>query len=106
MKHQDLEQLRRRLPRHPNIMSKDRYLNAAVLIPLIELDQEFCFLFQKRAAHIRQGGEVSFPGGEYEPDNDLGCREAALREAEEELGISRDKIHIQGRLDTFISPRG
>ncbi|WP_027371071.1 NUDIX hydrolase [Desulfovermiculus halophilus] len=106
MKHQDLEQLRSRLPRHPNIMGKSRYLNAAVLIPLIEVNREYSFLFQKRAAHIRQGGEVSFPGGEFEPENDQSCREAALREAEEELGISRDRIHILGRLDKFISARG
>lgn len=106
MNRQDLEQLRRRLPRHPNIMGKSRYLNAAVLIPLIEKNNEFQFLFQKRAAHIRQGGEVSFPGGEFEPQNDFSCQEAALREAEEELGISREKIHIHGRLDTFVSARG
>ena len=106
MNRQDLEQLRRRLPRHPNIMGKSRYLNAAVLIPLIEKNNEFQFLFQKRAAHIRQGGEISFPGGEFEPDNDHSCQETALREAEEELGISRDKIHIHGRLDTFVSARG
>ncbi|MBS3780589.1 MAG: NUDIX domain-containing protein [Desulfovermiculus sp.] len=106
MNRQDLEQLRRHLPRHPNIMGKSRYLNAAVLIPLIEKKNEFQFLFQKRAAHIRQGGEVSFPGGEFEPQNDHSCQEAALREAEEELGISREKIHIHGRLDTFVSARG
>ncbi len=106
MKHQDLELLRTRLPHHPNIMGKSRYLNAAVLIPLIEQENEFYFLFQKRAAHIRQGGEVSFPGGEFEPENDESCREAALREAVEEIGISRDKIHIQGRLDTLVSARG
>ena len=106
MNRQDLEQLRRRLPRHPNIMGKSRYLNAAVLIPLIEKNNEFQFLFQKRAAHIRQGGEVSFPGGEFEPQNDHSCQETALREAEEELGISREKIHIHGRLDTFVSARG
>ena len=106
MKRPDLEQLRSRLPRHPNIMGKSRYLNAAVLIPLIEKEHEFYFLFQKRAAHIRQGGEVSFPGGEFEPGNDNSCQETALREAEEELGISRDKISILGRLDTFVSARG
>jgi len=106
MKFEDLERLRSLLPRHPNIMGKSRYLNAAVLIPLVEKDRELYFLFQKRAAHIRQGGEVSFPGGEFEPDNDQSCKEAALREAEEELGISRERIHIHGRLDTFVSARG
>ena len=106
MKHQDLGQLRTRLPRHPNVMGKSRYLNAAVLIPLIDQEGEFHFLFQKRAAHIRQGGEVSFPGGEFEPQSDESCRQAALREAEEELGVDRENIHILGRLDTFVSPRG
>ncbi len=58
-----LKRLANSLPRHPGILDKDRYLNAAVLIPLVKTDAEFSFLFQKRAAGIRQGGEISFPGG-------------------------------------------
>ena len=77
-----------------------------MLIPLVEMNREFHFLFQKRAAQIRQGGEISFPGGEFEPGNDITCKQAALRETEEELGITRDLIHIKGQLDTFVSPRG
>ena len=102
----DLKRLAAGLPKHPGILDKERYLNAAVLIPLVDEQGEFSFLFQKRAADIRQGGEISFPGGQFEPGRDPDCREAALRETTEELGIDRDKIEIQGRLDTFISPRG
>ena len=106
MRPKDLIRLQERLPRHPNILGKNRYFNAAVLIPLVEMNREFHFLFQKRAAQIRQGGEISFPGGEFEPGNDITCKQAALRETEEELGITQDLIHIKGQLDTFVSPRG
>ncbi|MFW5932322.1 MAG: NUDIX hydrolase [Desulfohalobiaceae bacterium] len=87
-------------------MHKERYFNAAVLIPLVQQNQEYHFLFQKRAAKIRQGGEISFPGGEYEPGQDQNCLQAALRETNEELGISKDRIQVQSSLDTFVSPRG
>lgn len=102
----ELDLLSRSLPRHPGIMGKERFFNAAVLIPLLEAKGELHFLFQKRAANIRQGGEICFPGGEYEPEGDRLCREAALREAEEELGVSRERITLLGRMDTLVSPRG
>ncbi|MFP4630508.1 MAG: NUDIX hydrolase, partial [Desulfohalobiaceae bacterium] len=101
-----LQTLIQSLPKHPGLMHKERHFNAAVLIPLVEQDQEYYFLFQKRAAHIRQGGEISFPGGEFEPGQDQSCLQAALREAREELGISAEKIKVKGNLDTFVSPRG
>ena len=106
MKKEDIEILKRSLPKYPNILEKEVYFNAAVLIPLIEIDGEFCFLFEKRAPHIRQGGEISFPGGEYDPKSDKSCLETAIRETEEELGIKRENIEIIGRLDTLFTPRG
>ncbi len=106
MRPEDLPRLQHRLPRHPNILGKTRFFNAAVLIPLVEREGEFHFLFQKRAAHIRQGGEISFPGGQFEPGNDATCKQAAIRETVEELGIPRERIHVKGQLDTFVSPRG
>jgi 8-oxo-dGTP pyrophosphatase MutT (NUDIX family) len=106
MNRRDLDCLAGFLPKHPNILDKGRFFNAAVLIPLVEQDGELHFLFQKRAAHIRQGGEICFPGGEHEPGSDASCKETALRETEEELGVSRDRIEVLGRLDTFVSPRG
>ncbi len=106
MQPSQLQSLIAQLPRHPGLMNKHRYFNAAVLIPLVFYNGQYQFLFQKRAPDIRQGGEVSFPGGEFEPDRDQNCLQAALRETEEELGIDRKKIKIQGNLDTFVSPRG
>ena len=106
MLRKEIQHLTESLPRRPGILGKERFFNAAVLIPLLEKDGEMHFLFQKRAPHIRQGGEVCFPGGEYEPEVDRVCEETALREAEEELGISRERINVLGRMDTLISPRG
>lgn len=106
MNKDDLKHLCSKLPRYPGLMDKERYFNAAVLIPLVQQDNSYYFLFEKRAAHIRQGGEISFPGGKFEADNDKTCQEAAIRETEEELGLDRDRIYIQGRCDTYFSPRG
>jgi len=106
MNKDDLSRLLAGLPRCPGIIGKERYLNAAVLLPLVEAGGEYHFLFEHRAAHIRQGGEISFPGGEFDPDADESCRSAAIRETTEELGIGEDRITVLGRLDTLVSPRG
>jgi 8-oxo-dGTP pyrophosphatase MutT (NUDIX family) len=77
-----------------------------VLVPLVEIDNKFHFLFEKRANHIRQGGEVSFPGGEFDNKKDQGLRHTALRETSEELGLPTDKIKIIGKVGTLVAPMG
>lgn len=100
-----LSQLIERLPGVPGIIGKDEYFNSAVLIPLILINDEYHFLFEKRAASIRQGGEICFPGGEYDK-KDKNFLETAIRETEEELGIKRDRIKILGNMHTFLGPMG
>lgn len=94
-----------KLPDTPGIIGKDEYFNSAVLIPLVLLNGEYHFLFEKRSASIRQGGEICFPGGEYD-EKDEDFLETAVRESEEELGIKRDQINVVGCLGTFIGPMG
>lgn len=77
-----------------------------MLVPLVEIDNKFHFLFEKRANHIRQGGEVSFPGGEFDNKKDQGLRQTALRETSEELGLPTDKIKIIGKIGTLVAPMG
>jgi 8-oxo-dGTP pyrophosphatase MutT (NUDIX family) len=78
-----LENITLALTNSPEILGKDKYFNSAVLVPLVEIDNKFHFLFEKRANHIRQGGEVSFPGGEF-TKKDQGLRHTAIRETSEE----------------------
>ena len=52
----ELEKLKSKLPIHPGILRKEEYFNSAVLIPLVFVNNEYNFLFEKRAANIRQGG--------------------------------------------------
>jgi len=77
MNKNDLENLKKKLPPIPGILGKEEYFNAAVLIPLMMINGEYHFLFEKRAAHIRQGGEVCFPGGEFDPEVDTSFQDTA-----------------------------
>jgi len=101
-----LENITLALANSSEILGKDKYLNSAVLVPIVELDNKFHFLFEKRANHIRQGGEVSFPGGEFDLKKDQGLRQTALRETTEELGIPSEKIKIIGKVGTLVAPMG
>ncbi len=56
-------------------------------------------LFIRRAVHVhdRHSGEVSFPGGRWEPQ-DPSCAATALREAQEEIGLDPDRVRLLGEL--------
>lgn len=98
--------LHKALKTAPDIIGKDKYLNSAVLIPLIKMGNEYEVLFQKRSSGIRQGGEVSFPGGQFNPAVDKSFEETALRETCEELGIEKSAITLIGKLGTVVAPMG
>jgi 8-oxo-dGTP pyrophosphatase MutT (NUDIX family) len=68
--------------------------DAAVLVPLYP---DLVAVFTERRADLPQhAGEISFPGGRPEPGEDL--RTAALREAEEEIGLDRADVEVLGAL--------
>ncbi len=105
MKKSDLKQLVSNMPKTPGVLGRDRFFNSAVLIPLIKIKGEYYLLFQKRAAHIRQGGDICFPGGKFE-EEDENFEQTALRETYEELGIEKKDIKIIGQLDSYVAPIG
>lgn len=100
------DEIKNRLSAATDIIGKNKYFNTAVLIPLIEIGNEIHILFEKRSAEIRQGGEVSFPGGQFEPRNDKSYEITAIRETCEELGIEQDKIQIINKFGTLVAPMG
>jgi len=80
--------------------------DAAVLVPLyLERGELHAVLTRRHAELRRHGGEISFPGGRQESDaEDL--LDAALREAEEEIGLAREAVALVGGLTpvpTFVS---
>lgn len=79
---------------------------AAVLIPIIERQGGLRVLFTRRADHLaRHAGQVSFPGGRlHEADDDEVA--AALRETEEEVGLSRTFVTVLGELDRYETGTG
>ena len=75
---------------------------AAVLVPLFEEDGEARVVLTKRPEHMpSHRGEIAFPGGKVQPDVDATVLDAALREAEEEIGLARDDVEIVAELDTL-----
>jgi len=105
MKIGDLDSLIIKLPDPPRFEGEDEYTTSVVLLTLVPDGEELNILFEKRAALIRQGNEISLPGGRRD-NNDSSLQETAVRETNEELGIAPDKIRIVGRLDSIIAPMG
>jgi len=76
---------------------------AAVLVPLYQHNSEWHLLFTRRTDSVDEHkGQVSFPGGKIDPD-DPSPTAAALREAEEEIGLRRDHVTVIGHLDTLLT---
>src|SRR5262249_49097127 len=71
---------------------------AAVLVPIVERSEP-TVLLTLRTEHLpTHAGQVSFPGGRFHA-SDASLTETALRELEEEIGISRSAIALAGYLD-------
>ncbi len=77
---------------------------AAVLVPLFrDSAGALRMVLVRRAAGGRHGGQLAFPGGTREA-GDVTAREAALREAEEEIGLPRSAVEVLAEL-TVVETR-
>jgi 8-oxo-dGTP pyrophosphatase MutT (NUDIX family) len=110
----DLERLRRYRPRlsrgdhdlNPDLKPLAALRPAAVLVPIVRRPEGDAILLTLRTPHLAaHAGQIAFPGGGIDP-GDADPLAAALRETEEEIGLTRDRVEILGRLDTYVSRTG
>ncbi|PYZ95300.1 coenzyme A pyrophosphatase [Salipaludibacillus keqinensis] len=85
------------------VLDYDKYTRFAIFVPLIEKDGELHIIFQIRSRHVRQPGEICFPGGKVEK-SDPSFEFAAIRELSEELGVSSEEVELLGELDYMVTP--
>ena len=78
---------------------------AAVLVPVVERARPTVILTLRPETMRKHPGQISFPGGRLDPD-DAGPVEAALREAEEEIGLRREAVEVIGTGDRYRTVTG
>lgn len=87
------------MPQHPAPQVFDVQA-AAVLVPLFEAAGETRVVLTRRPDTMpSHRGDVAFPGGKVHPEIDATLRDAALREAEEEISLPRTAVEVVAELD-------
>ena len=80
--------------------------DAAVLIPVVDDGEEAGVIFTQRTATMRKhSGQVAFPGGAVDAE-DEDAEAAAMREAEEEISLDRRFVEPVGRLPQYKALSG
>lgn len=81
-----------------NLANRPALRDAAVLVAIRDLGGDPEILLTKRSAKLKHHpGQIAFPGGKIDP-SDTGIVGAALREAQEEVGLTPDKVDVIGTL--------
>lgn len=92
--------------RTPTILGSENFVEFAVLLPLIEKENDVHILFEVRSSKLRrQPGEICFPGGKVDKE-DKNVRHTAIRETIEELRINEEYITNIVPLDYLVTPFG
>ena len=82
---------------------KGPVMRAAVLVPLVYIVDEWHLLFTRRTDSVdHHKGQVSFPGGRTDPEDESQVA-TALRETYEEIGVQAADIHVLGSLGEYLT---
>lgn len=83
-----------------------RLRDAAVLVPVVDTGKEARVILTQRTTTLRRhSGQVAFPGGAIDP-SDASVEAAAMREAEEEIGLDPRFVEPIGRLPDYLTTTG
>jgi 8-oxo-dGTP pyrophosphatase MutT (NUDIX family) len=78
---------------------------AAVLVPVVDRAEPTVLLTIRTAALTSHAGQIAFPGGKIDPDDESPVA-AALREAKEEVGLAPTLVEPLGYLDLYLTFSG
>ncbi|MHA1745626.1 MAG: NUDIX hydrolase [Promethearchaeota archaeon] len=99
----DVKNITQRLENYNNFILSDpnsHFKKSAVLILLLLRENAFHMILTARTKNLsHHSGEMSFPGGRYDPKMDKSLKNTALREVAEEIGVEASQIRILGRLN-------
>lgn len=94
--------IKEKFQNQPLFIGQDQAFEAAVIIPLVEIENQWHIVFELRSLKLsKQPGDISFPGGKIDA-TDCSPQFAAVRETHEELGIALEDITILSELSPFI----
>ena len=91
----------------PELIAEKKFMDrppmrAAVLIPIVMHVSPTVLLTQRTAHLSTHSGQIAFPGGKVD-DTDADAIAAALREAEEEVGLQRHFVQVLGQLPIYTT---
>lgn len=78
---------------------------AAVLVPVVDHPEPTVLLTLRTGNLSSHAGQIAFPGGRIDPEDETPLA-AALREAEEEIGLDRGYVEPLGYSDLYLSGTG
>lgn len=91
----------------PEVRAEPRFTHrtpapAAVLVPIVTHAQPTVLLTQRTSHLANHSGQIAFPGGKVDAE-DADAVAAALREAEEEVGLAREFVQVLGTLPVYTT---
>ncbi|SDJ10020.1 NUDIX hydrolase [Salimicrobium halophilum] len=103
----EFDKIRNKLTSHsPHMIGRTKPMNFSVLLPLIRKNGELHIVFEVRSLNMRrQPGEVCFPGGKADEEDDH-LKDTAIRELCEELGVNPEEVTDVWKFGTLLSAFG
>ena len=89
----------------PLLAAEQPVTPAAVLVPIVDRPEPGVILTVRTDRMRRHAGQVAFPGGRIDPE-DEGPVAAALREAEEEIALTPALVEVVGTADRYRTITG